>query len=389
MAAKHNPNYLFLHEHYDRDFICLQGGSRSGKTHSIYQFIIWLFNKYPKAGIEVDAVRDSLPVLKATILKEFIEVLESVGMYSESKHNKTDKRIEINGNYFNYYSVDTEIKARGRKRHILWLNEPNNLPRSIVDQLLIRTTHKVIIDFNPSEPVGMEHWLYDDILNRPKTAKLITTFKDNPFLTPLQIAEISKYEQTDPDFFQVFGRGERGAGRKGQIITHAQRCTDLPNGTRFYGLDFGKTQDPTCLVECVYEDGALYARELIYETGLTASEIARRMKQLQVKGQIIADSAEPLMIKEITMHGFRVEASIKGAGSITGGIDKLKGMPLFITADSKNAWREVQWYSWQIDVNGNATNTPIDLHNHFWDALRYASETINRKSQIKVPILRR
>lgn len=377
MEVRYNPNYLFLHRNWaDADVIALQGSSRSGKTYSIYDFIISLFLQYPNAKIELDAVRDSLPVLKATILKEFVERLEEYGLYHPERHNMTDKRIEINGNYFNYYSVDTEMKARGRKRHILWLNEPNNIPRSVIDQLLIRTTHKVITDFNPSEPIGMEHWLYDDILQRARTKTIITTYKDNPFLSPFQIAEIEKYKETDPDFFKVFGLGERGSGRKGQIFTHFKKCQELPKGRYFYGLDFGKTNNATALSKCVYYEDALYVEELIYQTGLTASDIGRLMKQHQVNDVIRADSAEPLMIAELQSMGFDVRPSVKGKGSVTGGIDKLKGMDVFITSGSKNFWREAQWYTWKLDINGNPTNEPIDMHNDGIDSIRYAVEDL-------------
>ena len=380
MALPYNPNYSFLHTDWAAaDFLILQGSSRSGKTYSVYDFIIWMFNKYPGAGIELDAVRDSLPVLKATILKEFVDRLTELGMYSEAKHNMTDKRIEINGNYFNYYSVDTDLKARGRKRHILWLNEPNNINFNIVKQLLIRTTNKVIIDFNPSEPEGMEHWLYDDIMNRPKARKLITSYKDNPHLSAMQVAEIEQYAVTDPNFFEVFGKGLRGAGRKGQIFTHWQKCDVLPNGPVCYGLDFGKTNDPTCLAKVVSPDvDTIYCDELIYQTNLTTSEIVKIMKQAGVGSRepIYADSAEPLMIREIKEAGFNVLPCVKGAGSVSGGINKIKSLNVFATKNSRNLWREYQWYAWKLDASGNATNEPIDLHNHGMDAIRYSMEGI-------------
>lgn len=377
MAQKYNPNYLFLHENWDRyKFFLLQGGGRSGKTYSIYHFIIWMFNKYPNAGIELDAVRDSFPILRATILKEFIDVLDELGMYREDAHNMSNHRIEINGNFFNYYSVDTEIKARGRKRHILWLNEPNNIKKPIIDQLLIRTIHKVIADFNPSEPVGTAHWLYDDLMVRENAGTITTTYKDNPFLEKSLVEEIELYQTKDPEFYKVFGQGQRAAARKGQIFTHFRRSEDIPYGNYFYGLDFGKSNDPTALIRFMFDDGDLFAEEVIYQTNLTSAEIVAIMKQRGVKPNepIYADSAEPLMIREIKNAGFNIHGAEKGKGSISGGIDKIKSMNVYLTNGSKNLWTEAQWYCWKLDANEQPINEPIDLHNHGMDAMRYALE---------------
>lgn len=377
MTAPLNPNYSFLHREWDKfRFFCLSGSSRSGKTYSIYDFIIWLFTQYENAGIEIDAIRDSFPVLRGTILKEFIERLDEFGLYSEANHNMSEHRINVNGNFFNYYSVDNELKARGRKRHILWLNEPNNMKRSIIDQLLIRTTHKVIIDFNPSDPVGTEHWLYDDIMQRSNTASLVTTYKDNPFLTKEIVEEIELYKDKDPDFYNVFGLGLRAKARAGQIFTHFNRWLyELPLLPYFYGLDFGKTNDPTCLVRCCIDGDELFADQLIYRTNLTSSEIVALLKSNGVHSRepIYADSAEPLMIREIKEAGFNIIGAEKGKGSISGGIDKLKTLNVKLTDRSKEAWREVGYYCWKM-VDGKPTNEPMDMHNHFMDSLRYSIE---------------
>lgn len=391
MAAPLNPNYDFLHKQFSPSkFILLQGSARSGKTYSIYHFIIWLFTEYPNAGIELDVIRDSYPVLRGTILKEFVDLLEEYGLYNEANHNMSEHRININGNFFNYYSVDTEIKARGRKRHILWLNEPNNINRSIVNQLLIRTTNKIIIDYNPSDPIGTEHWLYDDIAQRPNAASLITTYKDNPFLTKEIIEEIELNKDKDPDFYNVFGLGQRAKARSGQIFTHVQRWLyDMPQSQYFYGLDFGKTNDPTCLVRCCIEDNELYLDQLIYQTNLTSSEIVGLLKYhgISTREPIYADSAEPLMIREIKDAGFKIMGADKGRGSVSGGIDKLKTLNIKLTDRSKEAWREVNYYCWKL-IDGKPTNEPMDMHNHFWDAVRYAIEHLPDRNFKRVTFAR-
>lgn len=388
MIPKYNPNYEFLHKNWqDYRFFLLQGSSRSGKTYSIYDFIIWMFYNYKNAAIEFDVTRASLVVLKATVVKEFIERLKELGFYDENKHNMSEQRIEIFGNYFNYYSVDTEHKARGRKRAILWLNEPNSMEWDIIYQLLIRTSHKIILDFNPSEPVGMPHWIYDELMPRANAKTLVTTYKDNPHLPIEQVLEIESAQGKHDEYFDVFGRGQRPASRKGQVFTHFKRIADMPSGTRFYGLDFGKTNDPTSFNEMHYDatSKTLSVNELIYQTGLTSSELAERFKQLGVSktALIYADNAEPLMIKEIASYGYNIHGAVKGSGSVQAGIDKLKSINVNITESSVNLWKEVNWYSWQLDKAGNSTNEPIDLYNHGMDSMRYGLSALPAQSTRK------
>ena len=85
----------------------------------------------------------------------------------------------------------------------------------------------------------------------------------------------------------------------------------------------------------------------------------------------IADSAEPKSIKEITRYGFRVTPAKKGKDSILYGINILQEYRIRLTKRSTNIINEFDRYEWKKDREGNATNTPIDNHNHAIDGIRY------------------
>jgi phage terminase large subunit len=53
------------------------------------------------------------------------------------------------------FSVDQPQRVRGRKRDVLFLNECNEFGFEEYTQLALRTTYKIIIDFNPSERVSL------------------------------------------------------------------------------------------------------------------------------------------------------------------------------------------------------------------------------------------
>jgi len=116
----------------------------------------------------------------------------------------------------------------------------------------------------------------------------------------------------------------------------------------------------------------IVADELIYETGLLNSELANRMKQYEVKGEIYADSAEPKSIEELHRFGWNIKPTAKGQDSINAGIDILKRHKIFATSRSNNLIKELQNYKWTEDKNGNLLNKPIDVMNHALDASRYA-----------------
>jgi phage terminase large subunit len=148
-----------------------------------------------------------------------------------------------------------------------------------------------------------------------------------------------------------------------------------------HGLDFGFTNDPSALI-AVYKSGDnLYLDELIYQTGMTNSDISNRFKDLNLdrRGEIYADSAEPKSIEELHRMGWNVKPTQKGSDSVNVGIDMLKRHRIFITPRSKNLEKELQNYKWVEDKNGNLLNKPIDAFNHAIDAVRYA--TYNKLSR--------
>jgi phage terminase large subunit len=133
------------------------------------------------------------------------------------------------------------------------------------------------------------------------------------------------------------------------------------------------TNDPTTLVEVRLQDGELWVKELIYETGLTNRDISDRMEALGVsKGAlIVADSAEPKSIEELRRLRWTIDGVKKGADSIMFGINLLKGYSINVHSSSKNLIKELEQYKWKVDRNGDSLNVPIDGYNHAIDALRY------------------
>jgi len=347
-----------------------QGGSRSGKTFSILTALIELCHK--NSGLVITICRKTFPALRATAMRDFFEILNKEDVYNPDLHNKSDATYQLWGNMVEFISIDQPQKVRGRKRDVLFINEANEINLEDWRQLLLRTTGRVLIDYNPSDEF---HWIYEEVIPREDAEFFRTTYKDNPFLPESVVMEIERFKTADENFWKVYGLGERGTSQS-TIFTHWTEINQVPNEYKLLniGLDFGYTNDPTAIVR-VYTDGHGFAvDELCYATRLTNSDISKVLRDNQVNRSdvVICDSAEPKSIDEIHAHGFNTHGARKGKDSVKNGIQFLHSRPLLITARSVNLIRELRNYKWKEDKNGKQLNEPVDNFNHAIDAMRYA-----------------
>ena len=347
-----------------------QGGSRSGKTFSILTALIELCHK--NSGLVITICRKTFPALRATAMRDFFEILNKEEIYNPDLHNKSDATYQLWGNMVEFISIDQPQKVRGRKRDVLFINEANEINLEDWRQLLLRTTGRVLIDYNPSDEF---HWIYEEVIPREDAEFFRTTYKDNPFLPESVVMEIERFKTADENFWKVYGLGERGTAQS-TIFTHWTEINQIPNEYKLLniGLDFGYTNDPTAIVR-VYTDGHGFAvDELCYATRLTNSDIAKVLRDNEVNRSdvVICDSAEPKSIDEIHAHGFNTHGARKGKDSVKNGIQFLHSRPLLVTARSVNLIRELRNYKWKEDKNGKQLNEPVDNFNHAIDAMRYA-----------------
>lgn len=354
-----------------------QGGTRSGKTYSIIQVLCEWCWKNKKAGWVISIVRKTLPALKGSAYRDFLQILEKEGWYDEECHNKSEMIYFLFGNLVEFISIDQPQKIRGRKRNICFINEANELAWEDFFQLNIRTTDKIIIDYNPSDEY---HWIYDKLQPRDDADFFVTTYKDNPFLESSLIEEIELLQEADENYWKIFGLGQRGSSLE-VIYTHYKIVDELPyRGEKVYGQDFGYNV-PSALVEVEFYEGGTYWDELLYETKLTTVDLIERYKLLNIDKyrEIFCDNAEPKTIEELARAKYNAKPADK---DVTEGIRKVKSMPLYITKRSVNLIKELRSYKWKVDKNGRVLDEPIKFNDHGMDAGRYAVFTKLSKPQV-------
>ena len=348
-----------------------QGGTRSGKTYSILLSLVEFCYRNPNGGAVLTICRKTFPALRASVMRDFFEVLKREGIYTEVNHNKSDATYILEGNLIEFISIDQPQKIRGRKRDVLFINEANELGLEDFRQLLIRTTGKVLLDYNPSDEF---HWIYDHVIPREDATFFQSTFRDNPFLEPSLVTEIERLQVADPNYWRIYGLGERGQSRT-TILTHWSQTETIDPRFKLvaYGLDFGYTNDPTACV-AVYSDGeAFLLDEVLYQNGLSNRQIFQLLESEVGKNTVIADSAEPKSIDELHGYGMNVHPARKGPDSVRAGIQFFHSKPLAVTSRSLNLIKELRNYKWKEDKNGKNLNEPVDAFNHAIDAARYAA----------------
>lgn len=370
---KIQTNKVYKHlTNSDKKIIVEQGGTRSGKTYNI---ILWIIFKYCTNNTNkvITICRKSFPSLRATVMRDFMSILQEHNIYSETYHNKSNSEYHLFGNLVEFISLDMPQKIRGRKRDLLFVNEGNELYFEDMQQLLFRTQERVILDFNPSDEY---HWIYDKLIPRNDCDFFKTTYLDNPFIEDSIRKEIELLKDTDEQYWQIYGLGERAASRS--TIFNYVEVNKIPLHANLisYGMDFGYTNDPTVLVSVYIENHNMYIKEHLYRTQMTTNDINQFLRDEKIKGSIYADSAEPRLISELRKMGHNIFPSIKGRDSVNAGIDLLKRYKIHILNTSTNAISEFRNYKWKEDKGGLLTNIPDGKNDHTIDSCRYAAYSI-------------
>ena len=352
------------------------GGTRSGKTFANLQAIFELAVQDTTPTL-TSVVSETFPHLKRGAIRDFPLAVDE--NWDPKCWNKSESIYTIphNGAKIEFFSADAPAKVHGPARDRLFLNEVQNIPYEIARQLFIRTRGLILQDYNPTATF----WGNEIIEARPDCITIHSTYKDNDYLTPEQVAEIEA-NQHDTNWWKVYGLGEFGTLEG--VIYGFELIDEMPEpaGLReVLGMDFGFTHDPTAIVRVLADTKRkiAYIDERCYRTGMLNRDISALLQGESVgRGvHIWADAAEPKSIAEIGRDtGLNVLPSNKSAPSnkdrLVFQIQWMQGWKFLVTKASVNWIKEARNYTWAKDRDGRLINQPIDTWNHLMDATRYA-----------------
>ena len=339
------------------------GGTRSGKTYAILQYLIVEGLKSPQT---ITIVRKTIPSLKRTVMKDFKDILVGLDIWKDENSNFTDRIYRLQDTIIQFISTDDADKLRGIKSDILFIDEASEIDEESYFQLSIRTSGKIILAYNPT--VSPYSWLRQ----MKDCDRYVTTYKDNPYLPNEMVQAIEDLQVKNPKYWAIYGKGEFAANDK---AIYTFDVIDEIEGAEFvaFGLDWGYSSDPTAVV-AVYKNGDnLYLEEVLYERGLVMKDLAERLNELEIDKsyEIWCDSSEPRSIEELYRMGFNAKAVKKGPDSIRFGIGVIKNYNLKVLKTSQNLINELYAYQYSTDKHGYVTDTPEGGLDHLLDAMRY------------------
>jgi phage terminase large subunit len=352
------------------------GGTRSGKTYAILQ---WLIVRSIQEKQDITIVRKTVPSLKRTVMKDFKDILQTIGIFKEDSFNQSDRYYKFdNGSILSFLNTDDAEKLRGVKSDILFVDEASEIDEESYFQLSIRCSGPIILAFNPT--ISPYHWLRQ----MEDCDRFVTTYKDNPYLPQEMVKAIEDLEWKNPKYWAIYGKGEFAPNDRAiftfQIVDEIPVCELVA-----LGMDFGFSNDPTAIVAVHKQGDMLYVRELLYEKGMVTKDIIDKLDSLNVGNtEIWADSADPRLVEEIYRAGFNIKPVKKGPDSIRFGIGVLQNYGLCVERKGQNLINEMYSYQWATDKYGIQLDKPEGGLDHLIDGLRYvAMSRLSIKQQNK------
>ena len=382
---------------------CIQGGQGAGKTISILILLTNHASKNPNKEIYIASAE--LSKMRDTVLKDFIKILRSFGLYEKVNltgvTNGQPLCIFPNKSFIRFIGLDKEDIGKGLRSDIVYLNEANKTNFETYRELTSRAKRK-ILDYNPNK----RFWAHTEVIPDKDCEYLCLTYIDNEFLSDEERKEIESYkekayhdstlENYDTDLntkskywrnkWRIYGLGVTGLVDNKifenwiKIPTHDFNALPYPS---YYGLDFGMSA-PTAMVEMKTDgEGTYFLKEMLYkplkEMKGTLSDELESLK-IPKHIEIICDSGNELNLNEgrkLRNSGFNVLFAQKGQGSVVSAIETMQKSTIYYTECSRNLEENYENYQWKTH-NGEVLDIPEETREDAIDASKYVIKWYSR-----------
>ncbi len=399
--------------------ILFDGGSRSGKTALISEFLVRRAIQYPMS--RQLAARKCRSHAKTSLwndtLKKYLvrHVPAGCCRFSESELSirfRNGSEIIVAG----LDDAERSEKVLGNEFITVFLNEATQFSWETVQMAATRLAQKaydrhghaalpkLILDCNPRGP---RHWLHSvgvlhidpesgqALRDQQKWARLPWSAYDNRANLPAEylagleaLPEIMKKRMLDGIWCDNTGAVYQEFSEEKHVVPEFAIPEDWQ---KIRAIDFGYTNPFVCLWGAVDPDGRLYIYREWYKAGVRTAEHAETIKRLSGKERysITVADHDAAERAELESLGIRTAAAEK---KVVSGIQRVKcrladagdGRPrLFFFAGLKNILSEMYDYQWMPDSGGTVKEEPLKMNDHAMDALRYMVAALDGKAARK------
>lgn len=368
----------------------IYGGRGSGKSYGVADALI-LISCSKKSLILCG--REFQNSIKDSVHSLICQRIEALGLrdrfvitHDEIRNNLSNSRFIFKGLRHN---IDS-IKSTAGITH-LWIEEADTLSASswrVIKPTIRNNDSEIWATMNPKNNTDALYKEFIDCVEPPKNAYVKkVNWRDNPFFPSVLKAEMEQDQLKDYGLYNHIWEGECLEHSDAQVfkgIWTVAKFDDPKNVHRYFGLDFGFSQDPTAAICCYVHDNRLYiSHEAVkkkLEIDQTLDFLKKHLPSVS-NHTIYADNARPESISFLKRQGLSIKPVLKGKGSIEDGIAFIRSFDQVVIHERcPHTANEFLKYSYKEDVrSGDVTNDIIDKDNHCIDALRYALERSMKK----------
>lgn len=370
----------------------LYGGRGSGKSWAVADALIDISLSEKSLVLCGREFQNSIKDSVHSLLQQRIEAL---GFEDYFEITRDEINCNYSGSRFIFkglrHNVDS-IKSMAGITH-LWIEEADTLSLEswrIIEPTIREPNSEIWCTFNPKNKTDILYRTFIENEPPPSSYVIKVNYEDNPYFPEVLKDQMELLKLKDHGMYRHVWLGECLEHSDAQIFKGywiESKFKEPVGMHKYFGLDFGFSQDPTAGIRCYVDKNILYITHEAVKKGLeidyTGKFLEERLPDLK-RHTIYADNARPESISFIKRQGYSIKAVEKGKGTVEDGIEYIKSFDkVIIHPRCLETIKEFTLYSYKVDErSGDITNTIVDANNHCIDAIRYALERSMKNKSI-------
>lgn len=354
----------------------IYGGRGSGKSYAVADSLIGISLYHKHLILCGREFQNSIKESVHSLLKQRIEAMELSEYFEITKDEITSS---YSGSRFIFkglrHNIDSVKSMAGVS--ILWIEEADTLSFEswqVIVPTIREPNSEIWCTFNPKHESDI---LYRTFLSDepPKNSYVVkVNYMDNPYFPDVLKEQMEALKIKDYGMYRHVWEGECLKNSEAQVFKQdvhwiIDKFEEPENTHKYFGLDFGFSQDPTAGIRCYIDNNCLYITHEAYKKHLEIDETGKFLENCLpdlMRYTIYADNSRPETISFIDRQGYSIKPVEKGKGSIEDGIEYLKSFDKIIIHERCiNTIREFSNYSYKVDErSGDITNNIVDANNH-------------------------